>query len=276
MTSSKQQATIIGAGSIGISCAVHLQAQGYGVTVIDRVPPGQGCSFGNAGGVTTCSILPDFHSGVITKLPGWLLDPLGPLVIRWRYFPKVLPWMLRAARNTVPSVARSIINGKAALALRVLSDFDDIMQKTGTTGHLNKVDCIRLFDTEVQYRSEDRDRKILREFGIDQRRISAGELRELEPDIATDFACGAWYDVWYHLTNPATFVARMAEAVTRNGGNVLQDDVISAEHDGTRAVNLVLRDAGALSVENLVIAAGAYSDLLAKQLGSRVLLEVSE
>ncbi|MGI9465060.1 MAG: NAD(P)/FAD-dependent oxidoreductase, partial [Aestuariivirgaceae bacterium] len=273
MNGAKPKVTVIGAGSIGISCAIHLQAEGYDVTVIDRVPPGQGCSFGNAGGVVPSSILPDFHSGVLTKLPGWLLDPLGPLSIRWRHLPKALPWMLKAARNTMPGVARSIIEGKAALAMRVLSDFDAIMQMTGTSDLLNRVDGIRLFDNEEQYQAEEDDRRIRREFGIDQRRISADELRELEPDIATDFACGAWYDVWYHLSNPATFVARMAETMVRNGGNLVQDDVLSAQHDGTRAVKLVLREAGEMTVENLVVAAGAYSDILAKQLGSKVMLE---
>ncbi len=273
MKASKPQATIIGAGCIGISCAVHLQAEGFDVTVIDRVPPGEGCSFGNAGGVVPSSVLPDFHSGVLRKLPGWLLDPLGPLSIRWRHLPKALPWMLKAARNTMPSVARSIIEGKAALSLRVLSDFDIIMQMTGTANLLNKVDGIRLFDTEEQFASEEGERRIRREFGIDQRKIAAAELRELEPEIAPDFACGTWYDVWYHLTNPATFVARMTETLVRNGGTLVRDDVVSAHHDGNRAVKLVLREAGELGIENLVVAAGAYSDLIARQLGSKVMLE---
>ncbi|MDH3741725.1 MAG: FAD-binding oxidoreductase [Hyphomicrobiales bacterium] len=273
MASSKPHATVIGAGSIGISCAVHLQSEGYDVTVIDRVPPGQGCSFGNAGGVVPCSVLPEFHAGVLTKLPGWLLDPLGPLHIRWRHLPKALPWMLKAARCVKPSVKQRIIEGKAALSLRVLSDYDDIMGKTGTAEMLNRVDGIRLFDSEEQYRAEEGNRNILREYGFDQKRISPGELRELEPDIATDFALGTWYDVWYSLKNPATFVAAMAEAMVRNGGTVLQDDVVSAEHDGTRALKLVLREKGEMAVDRLVIAAGAYSDLLAKQLGTRTMLE---
>ena len=272
-TTSKQSAVIIGAGSIGIATAVHLQMEGFDVTVIDRVPPGQGCSFGNAGGVVPSAIMPEFQAGMWTKLPGWLFDPLGPLSIRWRHLPKCLPWMLRAARNTAPKKARAIIENKAALMVRVLSDYDEVMARTGTGDLLNRIDGIRLFDSEEQYHAEEEDRQIKREFGIDQRRISAGELRELEPDIATDFACGTWYDVWYYLDNPATFVARMAEALVRNGGRVLQDDVIKAEHDGTRATRLILSEGGEMTVDRLVVAAGAYSDILARQLGSHTLLE---
>ncbi len=273
MSNGRPQATIIGAGSIGIASAVFLQAEGFDVTVIDRLPPGQGCSYGNAGGVVPSSVLPDFHSGVLAKLPMWLIDPLGPLNIRWRHLPKALPWMLKAARNASPSVARRIIEGKAALSLRALSDYDTIMQMTGTVDMLNRVDGIRLYDSEAQYQSEENDRRIRREFGFDQKRIEPGELRELEPDIATDFACGTWYDGWYHLSDPAKFVAAMAEAMVRNGGTLMEDEVTDAQHDGERALRLTLRGRGDLPVDNLVVAAGAYSDVLARQLGTNPLLE---
>ena len=48
---SEASATIIGAGIVGMSTAAFLQRSGYKVTVIDRLPPGEGCSFGNAGGI---------------------------------------------------------------------------------------------------------------------------------------------------------------------------------------------------------------------------------
>ena len=33
--------------------------------------------------------------GMLRKVPGWLLDPLGPLSVRPSYFPRALPWLLR-------------------------------------------------------------------------------------------------------------------------------------------------------------------------------------
>lgn len=40
---------VLGAGMVGISTALALQAQGHAVRVIDRRDPGQETSFGNAG-----------------------------------------------------------------------------------------------------------------------------------------------------------------------------------------------------------------------------------
>ena len=69
--------TIVGAGIIGISTAAFLQRSGHKVTVIDRVPTGEGCSFGNAGGIAFAEVTPTIHPRILMKIPGWLLDPLG-------------------------------------------------------------------------------------------------------------------------------------------------------------------------------------------------------
>ena len=92
MNSQPPYVAIIGAGIVGISTAAFLQRAGFRVTVIDRVPPGEGCSFGNAGGVAFCEVVPKVHPRILLKVPGWLIDPLGPLTIRWSYLPKALPW----------------------------------------------------------------------------------------------------------------------------------------------------------------------------------------
>ena len=46
---------IIGAGIIGVSSALQLAERGLSVTVIDRQPPCEGASFGNAGVISPWS-----------------------------------------------------------------------------------------------------------------------------------------------------------------------------------------------------------------------------
>jgi len=41
---------VIGAGVIGLASAAALRRAGNDVTIIDRLPPGEACSFGNSGG----------------------------------------------------------------------------------------------------------------------------------------------------------------------------------------------------------------------------------
>jgi D-amino-acid dehydrogenase len=157
--------TIIGAGIIGISTAAFLQRAGHKVTVIDRVAPGDGCSFGNAGGVAFAEVMPTIHPRILLKIPGWLLDPLGPLTIRWSYLPKALPWFLAAGRNALPDRVRKITAARAALSLRVVSDFDTLLHAANASDLLVKKDSLRLYDTVAQYQAEESERITKREHG---------------------------------------------------------------------------------------------------------------
>ena len=132
-SSPTREATIIGAGIVGVSAAAFLQRAGFRVSIIDRLPPGEGCSFGNAGGVAFAEIVPPIHPRILLKIPGWLLDPLGPLTIRWSYLPKALPWFLAAGRNATPGRVRAITEARAALGLRVISDFEILLKDAGTS-----------------------------------------------------------------------------------------------------------------------------------------------
>lgn len=266
-------ATVIGAGIVGVSTAAFLQRAGLRVTLIDRLPPGQGCSFGNAGGVAFAEIVPTLRSDVIKKIPGWLMDPLGPLAIRWRHLPKALPWFLKAGRNALPDRVRAITEARASLALRVVSDFEALLNDAGALDLLKYEDALRLYDTEAQYEAEASERQVKREHGFETRRLSPQELCDLEPDLAPDFACGATHGGWYYVTNPERVVTSLARHVVERGGDILADEVLAIEHDGARAETLNLKAGGRRALDRLVICAGAYSHLLARQLGETVPLE---
>ncbi|NKX16591.1 FAD-binding oxidoreductase [Ochrobactrum pseudogrignonense] len=65
----KQDVIVLGAGIVGVSAALHLQARGRSVTLIDRGDPGQGTSFGNAGLIERSSVIPySFPQGFWTLL----------------------------------------------------------------------------------------------------------------------------------------------------------------------------------------------------------------
>ena len=46
---STQHVIVIGAGIVGVSTALRARRHGLDVTLIDRLPPGDATSFGNAG-----------------------------------------------------------------------------------------------------------------------------------------------------------------------------------------------------------------------------------
>lgn len=265
--------TIIGAGIIGISTAAFLQRAGHKVTVIDRVGPGDGCSFGNAGGIAFCEVTPTIHPRILLKIPGWLMDPLGPLTIRWSYLPKALPWFLAAGRNALPDRVRKITAARAALGLRAVSDLETLLEAAKAQDLLVKKDTLRLYDTEAQYQAEEPDRRVKRDYGYEAKKLTSAEITEIEPDMAHDFACGAFHGGWYHVRNPKSIVTAIAEEFTRNGGEIIMDDVLEVTQEASRASAIRLKAGGERKLDRLVICAGAYSNFFAKQFGDKVLLE---
>ncbi len=265
--------TIIGAGIIGMSTAAFLQRAGHQVTVVDRVGPGEGCSFGNAGGVAFAEIMPTIHPRIFRKLPGWLIDPLGPLTIRWSYLPKALPWFLAAARNTTPAKVEAIVQARAALGLRVVADFETLLGEADCKDLLVYRETLRLYDEEGQFTAEAAERDIKKHHGFPVETFTGDEAREMEPAIGKNVIRAASHGGWFFVTNPEGVVKALAKHVVRNGGKIISDDVRGIVHQDGVVTALTLAGAGLHRVQNLVICAGAYSHQLARQLGEHVLLE---
>ena len=89
---------IIGGGIVGLATAVFAQRAGLDVTVYDPLPPGGGASYGNSGLISVDGCQPVSSPGMLRKVPGWLMDPLGPLVVKPGYFVKALPFLMRRIR----------------------------------------------------------------------------------------------------------------------------------------------------------------------------------
>ena len=90
---------VIGAGIVGVSTAIWLRRFGADVTLVDRDAPGQGASFGNAGVLAACAVVPSVVPSTIPSVPRMLLDQDAPLFLRWSYLPRLAPWLLRLLPN---------------------------------------------------------------------------------------------------------------------------------------------------------------------------------
>ena len=93
---------IIGTGIVGVTTAGWLQRDGHRVTLIDRAAPASGCSYGNAGIIQVGGLVPLANPGILRQVPKMLLDPEGPLLIRWQYLPRLTPYLLRFIASARP------------------------------------------------------------------------------------------------------------------------------------------------------------------------------
>ncbi|EQD57093.1 FAD dependent oxidoreductase domain protein, partial [mine drainage metagenome] len=79
--SSKNDVLILGAGVIGLACALQLLRDGAQVTVIEQTAPGAGASHGNCGTITPSHAPPLTAPGVVLRALRSLLRADAPLRI---------------------------------------------------------------------------------------------------------------------------------------------------------------------------------------------------
>ena len=265
--------TIIGAGIVGLCCARTLQRRGRSVTVIDPDGPGSGTSFGNAGLLSTGSVLPEGHPGLWKRLPKLLLDPTGPLAIRPSYFPQMLPWLLRFFASTAPNRVEEISKALASIILPSVQHYLDLLDDLPREKiPIRQQGCLYLYPTErdVLAAAPANEARIRR--GVDVEILGSNEVRQLVPAIEPDIAGGALATQSGHVTTPLALSKLLASQIEEAGGKFKCAKAIGFAI-GDEGPSHVQTDQGNFGVEDVVIAAGAFSRPLAAALGNKVPLD---
>lgn len=256
---------VIGAGIVGSCCAWHLQSNEFDVTLLDRAEPGQSTSFGNAACLSPSQVVPFSHPGVWKKIPGWLSDPLGPLTIRWRHLPWVAPWLLGFLRaSNMPAVNHSAL-AQAALMHRVIDDYHQLLEATGLTKLVQSRGALSIYDTVEAFEADRWKFELEAELGFDFRQLEAAELNALAPELSLPGGVALMLPSWQHTLDPGALTAGIAQAAISEGAR-WQPGSVSRVEATPEGVSAQLEGGASVQADALVLAAGAWSNLIAAQL----------
>lgn len=264
--------TIIGAGIVGLSSALALQRDGHRVTLIDPLPPGEGTSYGNAGMIQVDSCVPIATPGVLRQVPRMLLDPEGPLVIRWRYLARLTPWLLRFVAASRPGRVEEISFALAALLDQAWDAYRPLIADSGADDLFRPTGELFVYRRLAAYEAARPDHDLRRRRGVRLEELGPAEMRQLEPALASDIARGVFSPDCHKVADPLSLSRRFADRIAGNGGTFLRETVADIElgADGPAAV---ITDQARRPVDRLVLAAGAFSKRLAARLGARLPLD---
>jgi D-amino-acid dehydrogenase len=269
---STHNVTVIGAGVIGIACASYLQRDGHAVTVVARRGPGEDCSFGNSGLLSPASVVPPAVPGAWRNIPRWLLDPLGPLAIRWRYATRLLPWLVGWLRACREERAREISCALAALHAPVFDNYAPLLADAGATDLIRRTGQLYVSETDGGAAGSAFAQALRAAAGVRTENLSGDAAREMEPALGPQYRSALYLPDNGHSVNSFRLVQSLAAHFRRSGGILLQRSVTGFD-TGVEGSLRLLTDAGPLPVDTLVIAAGAWSHRLTAQLGTRIPLE---
>ncbi len=272
MSGETSDIVVIGAGIVGVSSAIRLRRDGHRVTLLDPLGAGQATSYGNAGVVAVNAIVPVTVPGLIAKVPKMLFDPMSPLYLRWRYLPRLLPWLVPYLRQATDKRCRQIADGLSLLLLDAVEQHQAIVQGGEAEQWIVPSDYLFAYRDRAAYEG-DRYNWALRAFhGLQSEVIEGAAVQDYDPAFGP--AVGLLVRCPDHATikDPGKYVAALAQQFVAEGGRILEAEARDIKTDGGR-VSAVVTDEGEIRCERVVIAAGPWSARLTKRLGLKTPLE---
>jgi len=257
---------VLGAGMVGVSCALHLQRKGRAVALVDRRAPGLETSFGNAG-----LIQREAEPYALPRTPGFLLCGALNQRIDVRYhLPAVLQQassLLSYFQHSAPGTWRAIAREYETLIAHCLETHTELIQ-AADAGHLvaDAGGYLTAFRTheglDKGFRTA--DRRALQ--GVRHVKLDAAALARMEPALQGAFVGAVQWPDPIAILNPGELVAAYARLFTRLGGALQLGDAMTLRQNAD-GWQVSTAEGNTLSGTDAVIALGPWSTQLTRRFG---------
>ena len=265
----RYEVIVIGAGIIGTSIAWHLQKNNFQVLLIDKKPPGEETSYGNAGIITREAVNTKPFPRSFTQISRLLPNRSTDIRYRWSAIYRLQRPLLQYWINSSPKKVEEIDKEWATLIQHCTDEHDSMIKASGADELVSKIGWI-----ELHRKSNSFEESIDKAFkaadkGVEYQVLSFAELKELEPNINfTDYVGGIhWKNSW-QIKNPSQLVKEYAKNFEKMEGQIEQADVksIMQTEEGWHVVT----NSDTYLCQHLVIAAGPWSTDIIKPLGYKI------
>ncbi len=265
----KQEILVLGAGMVGTCTALELTLRGHAVTLLDRRPPGQETSYGNAGMIQREAVEP--HP-MPRDLPTLLTAALGQRLDMQYHLGGLLaaaPQLLGYWHASSPKRYKQISRQYASLIAHSTSEHARYIALADAN------DLIRRDGFRFMYRSErgftegvQEAQRLHREYGILFSILDSAAFAAAEPAFRAPLAGAVhWLDTW-GVSDPGKLVERYAALFQQRGGRLVSGDAGSLQPTATgwRADS----SDGSVTAQQTVVALGPWADQLTRRLGYRL------
>ncbi len=272
MTIANHQAIVIGAGVAGLSTALYLQRGGMATAVIDPLPPASGASFGNAGLLSPDTAVPIALPGMLRKVPGWLMDPLGPLSVRPAYFPRAFPWLMQWIKAGRLDRVMTISDAMHALHRDSLPCWQDLLGSELYRDLIRPTGQVQVWEGSADTANADVEQQVRDRHGIKTEKLTADDLRQIFPGISRAVTSGLLVPGNGFTVSPARSVRTLGDLLLNEGGAFIHERALKLIPQPSGGW-MVMTNAANRFAPHVVIAGGAWSKSLLDPLGVKVALE---
>ncbi|MBA4271269.1 MAG: amino acid dehydrogenase, partial [Methylobacterium sp.] len=255
-------ALVLGAGMVGVSCALSLQKRGFAVTLIDRREPGRETSYGNAGVLSRSSLVPLNNPGLYGKITSYFGNRHPALNLDWSRALTRPGWLLRFLWEARPSKAAARIAALGSLTASTVERHRALMAEAGVTHRLRETGTLKLWRSEAGHAAAQAEHDFLKAHGITSQVLDRQGISGVEPALNPIFHAGLLCLENASVDSPGAVTQAYAELFAQRGGRIERAEAQRLERSasGWRVVTAQ----GGFEADIAVVALGPWSmDLLA-------------
>ncbi|AXT21137.1 FAD-dependent oxidoreductase [Flavobacteriaceae bacterium AU392] len=270
-----KKTVIIGGGIIGLCSAYYLQKEGHEVIVIDKSDITKGASFVNAGYITPSHFVPLAAPGMITKGIKWMFDSSSPFYVKPRLNKDFLQWSW--------AFKKSAKKHKVEKAIPVIKDINllgrDLYESLKASDefdfHFDRKGLLMYYQTEEAGGEEwEVGQRGISE-GLNVKHLTKREVKKYEPNIDLNIKGAIYYDSDAHMT-PHEFMDKMYTFLKSQGVTFFTNEEVKDIKTTGDEITEIKTSERTLTADEVVLAAGSWSSLLAKKLDLKIPIQAGK
>ena len=273
MALQRTDVVVLGAGIVGVSAALHLQAKGRAVTLVDRAgAAATETSFGNTGIVQSEAVFPYMFPRAPGEIAAAALG-LDPRVrIRYAALPSIAPWVWRYFLASSPSRRLAAGTTMRGLVGRCVAEHRALAGPAGAEALLRPTGWLKVYRTKRGQDIAFKDSEETKPFGLPSEALSREQVLALEPHLGEVVIGGVHFTDPLTTPDPQALTESYARLFVARGGTFVAGDALTLAQSGDGWA--LTTAAGSLQASAAVVALGPWTADLARAFGYRFPLGV--
>ena len=271
----KKDVVIIGGGIIGLCSAYYLQQEGHNVTVIDKSDITKGASFVNAGFITPSHFIPLSAPGIITKGIKWMFNSSSPFYVKPRLDTDFLKW--------VWAFKKSATKQKVDKAIPVIKDinilgrtlYEELKTSSEFDFHYERKGLLMYYQTEKGGEEEWKIGQRGISEGLSVKHLNKQDVKAYEPNVDLNIKGAIYYDSDAHMT-PYEFMTKMYAFLKSQNVTFYTNEAVKDIKTVDDKITEIKTSKRTLIADEVVLAAGSWSSLLAKKLNLKIPIQAGK
>lgn len=271
-----RRVVIVGGGVVGLCCAYYCASRGHDVHVVDSGPEHfPGCSYGNAGMIVPSHFIPLASPGMVALGLKWMWNPESPFYIKPRLNAELLHWSTRFWTSATAAHVERSAPLLRDLHLRSRTLFEQLHSERHLEFGLQQRGLLMLCRTQHMLDEEAAAAEKAQKLGIPAEVLDSRECRRRDPGITMDVAGSIYYPKDCHLT-PERLLSELKRELRSRGVEFSWNNPIHTWRCHGSKIVAAASTQGAFEGDFFVLAAGAWSPAIGRDLGLRLPMQAGK